>query len=206
MTYWLYVGLYGGTKNYRIDVNMTGLLYVYPGWNIYPQTDDNSVLDQFNITRYIIYNFYTAEKEKLDYISIDRGFVSDISMYCEPASVALSRVWNHININREPAIVVCDYNVINRIRFPNNIQYTGVSPHYIVIAGIRENNSVREFYTLDPWNTMERYWYTEFEMEEIIHISYQFMDVMDAFWLWYLPLNLGLSTQKPCYVGIINES
>jgi hypothetical protein len=78
LAYGLTVGRYGGDQMYEVDVNNTGLLYVYPNWESYPRIDRISVEDQFYITSEIILaNLYTAQKKDpaLDEIIIDKGGV-----------------------------------------------------------------------------------------------------------------------------------
>jgi hypothetical protein len=147
-------------------------------------------------------DLYTAQKQSqwLDYISLDRGNTTSISIYCISFYDALNMIWNSIKNNSEPAIVICDFNVIDSIRDPNAYSNTDISPHYIVIAGTRKKTGVREFYTLDPWNDMGRYWYSESQMKKIMEIDFR-----HPYWLWNYPSNPEKpSTPNPCYVGIIN--
>jgi hypothetical protein len=197
IAYGLYTGRYGGPNKYTIDVTQYGLLYTYPNWNA--RLDQSSVESQFNITKMVLSTLYLAKKGMIDVIPIDRGYVSNLSVYCEPLSAALNRIWNNIEINREPAIIICDLSVAQYIHDPSNGRSRTVLPHYNVIVGIRKNKGAKEFYAFDPWETLRDHWYTEAEMKELMEIDYRY-----PLWLWELPNFWKISYQTPCYVGIVN--
>jgi hypothetical protein len=200
ISYGLYMGRYGGISMYKIDINEGGLLYHYTDW--YSRLYDRAAVEaQFEITKYMLRYLYKAKMEELDYITIDRGFVSNLSVYCESLYNALNRIWNSINNNREPAIILCDYNAVESIRNSKISRADPtVSPHYNVIAGIRKNNGEREFYVLDPWHNLREFWYTESQMKKLMEVT----DIYkDAFWLWHLPHH-HWNIISPCYVGIVN--
>jgi hypothetical protein len=194
----LYNGIYGGG---RIDVNGDGLLYVYQDW--YGRTDERSVREQFDITGKVLIDVYTAQKQspRLDNISIDRGFVTSISISCMPLDDALNEMWRNIENKREPAVAVANLNKIHKIRAPRESHGTDVALHYIVIAGVRKNNGVREFYVFDPWNTRGMHWYPESQMRMIMEVDSSY-----PYWLGYLPAYFGIYSKNPCYVGLINQS
>jgi hypothetical protein len=188
----LYYRYYGGVS---IDVNAYGLLY-WDGRVNYQAADE-----QFGITEKVLSNVYTAQKKnpRLDYISIDRGFVTSISVSCMPLDNALNLIWTNIESNREPSVAIADLNKILKIR---NIRPLGtdVALHYIVIAGVRKNNGVREFYVMDPWRTTGKEWYTESQIRKIMEVDSSY-----PFWLWYYasdPAKPGIA--NPCYVGLMN--
>jgi hypothetical protein len=199
MAFGLNDGRYGGPNRYAIDVTQYGLLYTYPNWSA--MLTQTFIEEQFDITKLILSNLYTARKQfpALDFTPIDNGYVSNIEVYCEPLSVALNRIWKNIETNREPAVIICDLSVAQYIHKPNSGRSRTVMPHYNVIVGVRKNKGAREFYAFDPWETLRDRWYTEAEMKELMEIDYRY-----PVWLWELPYFWRLSYQTPCYVGIVN--
>jgi hypothetical protein len=190
----LYKGDYGGGS---INVNVNGLLYS-DGRTGYQAADE-----QFGVTENVLRNVYMAQKyaQWCDYISIDRGFVTSISISCMPLDLALSSIWTNIESNREPAVVIADLNKILKIRDSIPLG-TNVALHYIVIAGVRKNNGLREFYVFDPWETMRGHWYPESDLRTIMEVDSSY-----PLWLWYYasdPAKPGIA--NPCYVGLINSN
>ena len=189
----LYKARYGGCS---IDVNTNGLLY----WD--SRKDYQAAAEQFDITAAVLWDLYTARKQSpvLDNISLDRGHVTSISVYCMSVYDALNMMWINIENNREPAVALCNFAVIANIRDPNISHRTDISLHYIVIAVVRKNNGVKEFYVLDPWYAMKQHWYTESEMKRMMEVDYRY-----PFWLWSYPSDPAKpGTPNPCYVGLVN--
>jgi hypothetical protein len=136
-------GYYAGNK-VNVWANK-GLLYISPNY------ESNEI--QYNKSTAVLRSLYTAKNS--DNVFYENGHVSGVTFNIlhTDSDAATNAIWNHINNNRQPVIIVIDSNVMDYV------QQNGTAPpdnsrlvpflHYVVVRGIK-NTGRRIFSIYDP--------------------------------------------------------
>ena len=163
---YLQEGKYGG---YRVDVcdNNRGLIYIDPSLTVQEQYDTTvKILTELYIGKVslgIINDL--INNGVLDKTSIDtKSNMSSIAVEVLSAPDAADAIWDHINKNKEPVVVVIDsnkqddygkYDSTKNTPDPISGKIPDPTLHYILVRGIRENGSTRYFSVYDQWGHID---------------------------------------------------
>jgi hypothetical protein len=162
--------LQSNTGSKYVNIGKTGLVYA-PSANSGINAQDN-----YQKTQAILKDIYlsTSHPIKSDQ---DTSRVSALLFQLIYPSNAMDTIWNHIKNNNEPVVVIVDSNLLEHYFWNNSSIYRYPNSgdprmlHYVVIAGIREKNSVREFYVYDPLFTHGKIYYDELELRNMMTLE-----------------------------------
>jgi hypothetical protein len=161
-----YYGYYYN-NNRRVDVlTNKGLLYI---------NRNLTSTQQFDETVNILKGVYIgtsgnplSSRKNLDAISLDKGHVTDVSIWTTSAVGITNSIWTHIEKYHQPAVVVVDGNKQNY----DKVLSSSAEPvlHYIVIRGIYQESSGKDryFFAYDPYSYIDKLKYREQDLQKLI--------------------------------------
>lgn len=186
---------YNRTYGSIIDVsNNKGLLYI---------SDFESDEEQYKKTESVIRRLYTAKKT--DGVHNDNGNVTDIKVQIIKATnnEAINIIFNHVNNNRQPAVVVVDNSIVDEVLYNSKYvvnYYRNTTPvlHYLVVIGVFENTpgGIKNFRIYDPaWVNLPRE-FTETQLSSVMRMP------SNNSWVYKYPSD-KLNMSDPCYIGLV---
>jgi hypothetical protein len=190
----------------HIDIYPTGLVF----------TDGQSYLnfDKFTYTVNILNEIYTTNhnNNRTFYHSKNTHRVSSLNAHVVLPENAINLIWNHILNNHQPVVVISDsallsyyylVNINSKTSYPTALWSREL--HYMVIAGIRDTNGFKEFYTYDPLSAHGIRYYKEDQLKDFITLSYSTIAAQSKA-QWVFDYTLTATGYKGCYVMLINGS
>ncbi|MDR1248295.1 MAG: hypothetical protein LBK63_03235 [Treponema sp.] len=154
----------------HINIYPTGLVFV--GSNMNSENFDNtkSILREIYLTKD---DPNTGDSVFFHPNNTDR--ISGLDMQLQEPDMAMNNIWNHINANKQPVVVITDSVLLGYYFTDRRSQYPSENMprvlHYVVIAGIRNTNSYREYLILDPLQIRGTRYLKEEELKDVITLK-----------------------------------
>jgi hypothetical protein len=170
--------------------------------------------ENFNNTKSILREIYLTKDDPNTENSVffhynNTDLISGLDMQLQEPDMAMNNIWNHINANKQPVVVVTDSDILayyfngglpGQSGYPNdNIKRT---LHYVVIASIRNTNGYKEYYVLDPLISHRMRYYKEEYLKDIITLkSDRSTFVPEDQWVFEHTMNTG---SRGSYIILVN--
>jgi hypothetical protein len=158
------------TGSRHIDIYLAGLVFVGTDTNNEKYSNTKSIVSEIYLTKF---NPDTDDSVFFHPNNTDR--ISGLNFQLQEPDMAMANIWNHINANKQPAVAITDSNLLGYYFADRRSQYPSENMprvlHYVVIAGIRNANSYKEYLILDPLQIRGTRYLKEEELKDVITLK-----------------------------------
>jgi hypothetical protein len=91
-----------------------------------------------------------------------------------------------LNDKRQPAVIFTDFNVARKYARPGRFLAPDpyFTPHYSLVAGLKDTSGYREFYVYDPWYDHRAFWVTEQQLKDMMFVPPEMYHHNQPYLVW----------------------